>query len=105
MNDHAISGPHFGSLNPFVFGEAGGDDYMLVVDWVEGWGIGKPDAVYQLPLPFDVPASGVIGEAAIHSRSAPKLNVNSESIRRKRRAHKVVLTVGCDQVSGGGNSP
>jgi hypothetical protein len=30
------------------------------VDWVEGWGIGKPDAVYQLPNAFDVPASGVI---------------------------------------------
>ena len=30
------------------------------VDWVEGWGIGKPDAVYQLPVAYDVPASGVI---------------------------------------------
>src|SRR5207245_2853228 len=30
------------------------------VEWVEGWGIGKPDLVYELPVPFDVPASGVI---------------------------------------------
>jgi len=30
------------------------------VEWVEGWGIGKPDAVYQLPVAYDVPASGVI---------------------------------------------
>lgn len=28
--------------------------------WVEGWQIGTPDKVYQLPIPFDVPASGVI---------------------------------------------
>ncbi len=30
------------------------------VQWVEGWGIGKPDKVYELPQAFDVPASGVI---------------------------------------------
>jgi len=30
------------------------------VDWVEGWGIGKPDKIYELPVPFDVPASGVV---------------------------------------------
>jgi hypothetical protein len=30
------------------------------VDWVERWQIGKPDLVMQLPLPFDVPASGVV---------------------------------------------
>ena len=30
------------------------------MDWVEGWGIGKPDKIYELPQPFDVPASGVV---------------------------------------------
>ncbi len=30
------------------------------VKWVEGWQIGTPDKVYQLPMPFDVPATGVI---------------------------------------------
>ncbi len=30
------------------------------IDWVEGWQIGKPDLVMQLPLAFDVPASGVV---------------------------------------------
>src|SRR6266850_1956408 len=36
-------------------------DMPAPVEWVEGWGIGKPDGVYELPVPFDVPASGVIG--------------------------------------------
>src|SRR5258708_315744 len=35
-------------------------DMPAAVEWVEGWGIGKPDAVYQLPVAYDVPASGVI---------------------------------------------
>ncbi len=30
------------------------------VEWVEGWGIGKPDKIYELPQAYDVPASGVI---------------------------------------------
>ena len=28
--------------------------------WVEGWGIGQPDMVVELPQPFDVPAQGVV---------------------------------------------
>ena len=35
-------------------------DMPAPVKWVEGWQIGTPDKVYQLPLPYDVPASGVI---------------------------------------------
>ncbi|MBV9761693.1 MAG: cytochrome c [Acidobacteriaceae bacterium] len=30
------------------------------VEWTEGWQIGPPDKIYQLPIPFDVPASGVV---------------------------------------------
>ncbi len=30
------------------------------VSWVEGWQIGTPDQVFQLPVAFDVPAAGVI---------------------------------------------
>lgn len=30
------------------------------VQWVEGWGIGKPDFVLELPRPYDIPAKGVI---------------------------------------------
>lgn len=28
--------------------------------WVEGWNIGEPDALYQLPKPFEIPAQGTI---------------------------------------------
>jgi hypothetical protein len=35
-------------------------DLPAPVKWVEGWQIGKPDKIYQLPLPYDVPASGVV---------------------------------------------
>ena len=29
-------------------------------EWVEGWQIGKPDVVFELPTPIDVPATGVV---------------------------------------------
>ena len=35
-------------------------DLPKPVDWVEGWGIGKPDMVFELPQAFDVPLKGVI---------------------------------------------
>jgi len=35
-------------------------DMPAPIKWVEGWGIGQPDAVFQLPVAYDVPASGVI---------------------------------------------
>jgi hypothetical protein len=30
------------------------------VDWLEGWGIPKPDVIFQLPRPFQIPASGMV---------------------------------------------
>ena len=30
------------------------------INWVEGWGIPKPDVIFQLPKPFQIPASGTI---------------------------------------------
>ena len=35
-------------------------DLPKPAEWVEGWGIGKPDMVFELPQPFDVPARGVV---------------------------------------------
>ncbi len=30
------------------------------VNWIDGWQIGNPDLVIQLPMPFDIPSSGVV---------------------------------------------
>jgi len=35
-------------------------DAPKAMDWVEGWRIGKPDAVISMSVPFEVPASGTI---------------------------------------------
>ena len=35
-------------------------DLPKPTEWVEGWGIGTPDMVFELPMPFEVPASGVV---------------------------------------------
>jgi hypothetical protein len=36
------------------------NDMPPSVKWVEGWQIGTPDKIYQLPIAYDVPATGVI---------------------------------------------
>ena len=35
-------------------------DLPKPVTWVEGWGIGTPDMVVEIPMPFEVPATGVV---------------------------------------------
>ncbi len=30
------------------------------IEWVEGWAIGKPDLILELPKPYDIPANGVV---------------------------------------------
>lgn len=35
-------------------------DLPKPAEWVEGWGIGTPDMVFELPMPFEVPARGVV---------------------------------------------
>src|SRR6476661_8824022 len=35
-------------------------DLPKATEWVEGWGIGAPDLVFELPTPFEVPAHGVV---------------------------------------------
>jgi len=62
-NAMSLSPPEIETLTKWAdAGAPKGDpkDMPPPVDWVEGWGIGKPDLVYELPMPFDVPASGVI---------------------------------------------
>jgi mono/diheme cytochrome c family protein len=36
------------------------DDMPAPMQFFEGWQIGKPDLVFELPKPFEVPASGMI---------------------------------------------
>jgi hypothetical protein len=40
--------------------EGDAKDAPKPVEFVEGWNIGKPDAVFEMPEPFDVPAQGTI---------------------------------------------
>ena len=40
--------------------EGNAKDRPAPVEFVDGWNIGKPDRVIEMPLPFEVPAQGVI---------------------------------------------
>ena len=45
-------------------------DLPKPVAWVEGWGIGKPDLVVEMPTPFEVPAHGRRRVSARHRPDA-----------------------------------
>jgi hypothetical protein len=62
-NDRALSTDALNTINEWVdSGAPEGDpkDAPSPVSWTEGWNIGKPDIVYEMPRTFDVPAQGTI---------------------------------------------
>ena len=62
-NSMSLSAAEIDTISEWVDGGAPeGDprDLPKPAEWVEGWDIGKPDMVFELPLPFEVPARGVV---------------------------------------------
>ena len=62
-NDRSLSAKDRDTLIAWVDGgapEGNPKDSPRPVAFVEGWNIGKPDRVIEMPKPFDVPASGTI---------------------------------------------
>ncbi|MGH9659621.1 MAG: thiol-disulfide isomerase, partial [Bryobacteraceae bacterium] len=62
-NDASLSAREIETLAGWVDGGAPeGDpkDAPKPLEFVEGWNIGKPDAVFEMPTPFEVPAQGTV---------------------------------------------
>jgi hypothetical protein len=62
-NDRSLTKGEIDTLVSWVdAGAREGDakDVPPPVKWVDGWSIGKPDAVFEMPHDFDVPAAGTI---------------------------------------------
>lgn len=62
-NDRTLSEADVKTLVAWVDGGAKPGDPANApkpVEWAEGWLIGKPDVVFEMPTAFDVPASGTI---------------------------------------------
>jgi hypothetical protein len=62
-NDRSLSAKEISTLVAWVnAGAPEGDpkDLPPSVDFLEGWGIPKPDVIFQLPRPFPIPANGVV---------------------------------------------
>src|SRR5713226_5495692 len=62
-NDRSLTKEEIDTLVSWVDGgvrEGDPKDAPAPVAWVDGWSIGKPDAVFEMPHDFDVPAAGTI---------------------------------------------
>jgi hypothetical protein len=62
-NDRTLSKPEIDTLVAWADGGAkAGDpkDAPKPIEWVEGWQIGKPDLVVEMPQAFNIPADGTI---------------------------------------------
>ncbi len=62
-NERALSAKEISTMVAWVNAgapEGNPKDLPPPVNFVEGWGIPKPDVIFQLPRPFQIPASGVV---------------------------------------------
>jgi len=62
-NDRSLAKGEIDTLVSWVDGgvrEGDPKDAPAPVAWVDGWSIGRPDAVFEMPHDFDVPAAGTI---------------------------------------------
>ena len=62
-NDRSLSDQEIATIVAWAnAGAPEGDkkDLPPPINWLEGWGIPKPDVVFQLPRPFNIPATGQI---------------------------------------------
>jgi hypothetical protein len=62
-NDRSLSQKEIDTLVAWADGgakEGKAEDAPRPIEFVEGWSIGKPDVVLEMPVDFDVPASGTI---------------------------------------------
>jgi hypothetical protein len=63
LNDRSLSTADIQTITDWVeAGAPAGDvkDAPKPVRWVEGWTIGQPKAIFEMPTAFDVPVSGVV---------------------------------------------
>lgn len=62
-NDRSLSAADIRTITDWVnAGALSGDpkDAPKPIHWVQGWTIGQPDLVFEMPSAFNVPASGVV---------------------------------------------
>ena len=72
-------------------------DMPKPVDFLEGWQIGKPDLVFELPKPFEVPVSGVVDyqHIIVHTGFTRDTWVQAAEVRPTERAvvHHIIAFI------------
>jgi len=80
-------------------------DLPQLPDFAEGWQIGKPDAVFEMPVAFEIPTAGVIGYKSynVPTNFTHDMWVVAAEVRVEDRAHvhHAVVTIN----EPGGNKP
>ena len=56
--------------------EGDSKDLPAAIEWVEGWRIGKPDVVFELPRAYSVPAEGVVPYKYFTVKTNPTLETS-----------------------------
>ena len=100
LNQRKLTPQEIDTIKAWVNGgapEGDARDKPTPVEFIEGWSIGKPDKVLQMPVPYQVPAAGVINYkyVVLPGNFTQDVWVKAAEIRPGNRAlvHHVVVLV------------
>jgi hypothetical protein len=107
-NDPSLSKAELETLTAWV--DAGAPrgnpkDAPKPLEFFEGWRIGKPDVVVQIPKPFQVPASGVVPYQYISVPTGFTEDKWVEAIEIRPSNRKVVHHINASATPGGAGAP
>jgi hypothetical protein len=99
-NGHQLSQEEIDTITTWADAKAPqGDlkDMPPPVQWEEGWGIGKPDLVLQLPSAYSIPASGIVDyqHVIVHTNFTEDKWIQAAEVRPTHRAvvHHIIAFV------------
>src|SRR5262245_2624810 len=107
-NDPSLSKPELDTLIEWVdAGAPQGDpkDAPRPLEFVDGWRIGRPDVVIEIPKPFNVPASGVVPYQYISVPTGFTEDKWVEAIEVRPSNRKVVHHINASASPGGSTAP
>jgi hypothetical protein len=108
LNDPSLSQAEIDTISAWVDGgapEGNRADLPPAPQFTEGWSIGKPDLVFKMLEPFNVPADGTIPYVYITVPTNLKEDIWIRGVQLKPTDRRVVHHIISDLVEGNGQPP
>jgi hypothetical protein len=106
-NDPSLSDTEIATITAWVDGgtpEGSRADMPKMPEFVEGWNIGKPDLVFKMTQPFDIPADGIVPYTYVTIPTNLKQDIWVKAIEYRTKDRRVLHHIIGDLYQGNGQA-